>query len=234
MKSSPHHGTAPAFPPACPYERRRRAENGWTRAPNRRPRSRSIAFTLIELLAVIVLMMIVIILAISAVHRFGEELRLSETIRMINTQCQLARQEALAKGHITEVRFLLRDGEWSAFQTVVYRAGGTVRPISRLEVFPSGIVLEPSPGASPLFAALHGGTMDTPQYQTLEWRGLRFMPSGEAIGLSGQPLDPLSSYLSLVHRGNLDPARPPGGGMPANYATLKIAPATSQMVVYRP
>ena len=192
-------------------------------------------YTLVEVLAVIGIMIAVLSLTIPTVGNIRSSAWLNEAAEIVSQQFLVARQQAIGKGMVAEVRFLEKDNRWFGVQTVIYLQGGAVEPLTAVAKFPEGVAIEVSERLSPFLNSLNSETTTLNQYGAVNWRGLRFTPSGEATGPESAPaLSADRAFLTIVLNHDLSASRPAGGAPPSNYATVQVTPATGRVTVYRP
>lgn len=211
------------------------------------------AMTLVELLMVLVLLGILTGLALPRVNSLFDGYRVRKGAATLFHHFQTARQEAIARGVVTEVRFFERNGRWIAVQSFVSSASGdpaAADALLPLEQLPDGVVMEGANATtSPLLSsAPAGGSVMSTRLGDLNWRGIRFSPAGTAGPLVGGPLpdtpgEPTRQVaLTLVNNFvTLLPERDTGSNPYTNdsgraiiFTTLQITPATGRLTLYQP
>ena len=198
---------------------------------NPRPPSRR-AFTLVELLVVLVIFSVVAVLAMPPLQSILTRSSLDRGGQMIGDNILRARQEAVSRNRDVEVRFYrITSGKlqgWCGIQSFRIEQnadGSTLAPIGPIAYLPSGIVIAESETLSPLLAAdptLRGST-NLPAYRDVVFAGFRY----RANGSTGTELTTANNYLTVQ-------SVTAPGAPPANYYTLQVNPITGKVTTFRP
>lgn len=185
------------------------------------------AFSLVELLVVIVIMSILIAAAVPALNSVARGSNLNRAGQMVGDQIALARLAAVGRNREVQVRLYELsngfDAGWRGIQVwrMEQSATGSIGvPASRFILLPEGVLIEPD--RSPLLGAdvTVSGTNAFPSHGNVSYRGFRFRPNGAmSAGVSAS-----NNYLTL--------RQAEGGG--ANYYTVQVDPLTGKTTVYRP
>jgi uncharacterized protein (TIGR02596 family) len=193
-----------------------------------------LAFTLVELLAVVSIIAILAVLVIPAFGALTAASRITNSALLVAGQLDLARQTALAENRLVEVRVyaMPKDPdivEWRAMQIL----GADGAPLDRLQLLPEGTVMDPDPAFSTLLSPANNntGTVKIPAHGTCQYKAMRFAANGStSLPASGAAPNNDEWFLSI--RNSTDP---PEGGRPAkNFATVIIDPVTGRVRIFRP
>ena len=180
-----------------------------------------------ELLVVMCIMTLLLFLIAPTIRGVIEGSDVQSSARIVNDHIQLARQLALTKNRITQVRFYQITGvENMPGAAVAVYYDDTQLQASKVVRLPSSIVFSSDPTTSSLFRAvgtftgsdLVGGT-DT------SYTGVKMRPDGSAN------IDPGSTY-TLTIIASTAPIR--ANNLPANFATVQLDPATGITRIYQP
>ena len=216
--------------------------------PGRRRRSRRCrAFTIIELLVVVAIMLTLAALSLPALHSLLPASQLAQASQMLENGIGLARQTALARNALVEVRlYRVADpemagetagnpatGKYRAFQAFVYNDAGTATPLTKPQYFPKLIVADANATLSPLLAAAQAKAWSASDPQPpLPRVGtsytacvFAFQPDGSTNLAVGQ------TWFVTVHPleggDNL-------GALPKNFTLLQVDPVNGHVQEYRP
>jgi len=184
-------------------------------------------FTLIEVMMVLAVLAMMVGLVIPTFNSMLQGQALSRQGEILNDQMNMARQLATTRNRTIELRLVSRTNEGETrWATQIFESGqgaSAARPISRLERFADGIVVNPSADLSPMLGALDGGSADFSAFGQSEYLALRFLPNGRLEKNFATKKD----YLTL--QGRRDDLR-----NPINYFTIQVNPVTGRIGIYRP
>lgn len=229
-----------------------------------KPSLRSRAFSLIELVVVISVLAIIAAFSVPAVTSMLQGSSLTQASQLLVDQMNLARQLALSKNTIIEVRFYRygdpdspgedvskpRDGKFRAMQVFEVLANGAAIPAGKFEEFPNSILLSanretPDSGISSL---LDKGNLKTPEdfgKKDSYHISLPELPKGikkqyEFVSFRFMPdgsttLGPTSLWYITMHGIN-DRQKSKDGKVapPDNFFTLQLDPVTGATKIFRP
>ena len=196
------------------------------------PRGSLAGFSLLELLVVVAILAILATFAVSSIQSPKSSAQLDGAARQWADEIRLARQLAMARGSLVEVRFVyLNEPEpgwnglqiWSASMETNTTNRTGHQPERRLLRLPEGVALSTNSAVSALLGnlALSGNTNFAGGASA--WRGFTFSPDGEASDLPAT-----NSFLTLT------PRREATNSSPSNFATLVIQPRLGTVTVHRP
>ena len=131
------------------------------------------AFTLVELLGVIVIIGILATFIIPSVTSLVAGSSLTQGSQMIDDQLGLSRQTALSKNQVVEVRFYQYadsnvagetagnpgSGKFRSIQSFARLASGTFVPIGKVQILPAGIIIDSGATLSPILSTAAGSTL---------------------------------------------------------------------------
>ena len=211
------------------------------------------AFTLIELLLVVIVMVLIMTLVAPALNTLMESNNIARAGQMLSDQIKLARQTATSGNHTVEVRLIelppLTGGTagynaiqlWTAIPPPL--AGVvTYAPSSKMVVFPYGISISGSKlgvgnvsGMSYFLLYLSSSTIPAGFPTAGDYYvAFEIKPTGliNPISTVARIFPSMSQiYLTVV------PARNAGSTVtttPVNFATIQINPMTGSTLIYRP
>lgn len=208
------------------------------------------AFTLVELLAVVAIMGLMLALAGSGASSLMTTLRMKEAIQTVGNSMEHARQLAMTSNHEVVFRIykVQNDRGEDAWRSMEF---GTVNivtnpdiagykdptaanyeppftPAGAPEKLPEGVVFHPGATYSTLLAEnqtdLVRGAETAPNGQTRSYVSFRYLPDGRCSLSTAQKWT-----LTLVKQ-----EEAASGGLPANFATMQLEPATARVRFYRP
>jgi uncharacterized protein (TIGR02596 family) len=185
------------------------------------------AFSLVELLFVIVIMAILVALAIPAVQGVMSSRDLGDAGGIITTQLQAARQAAVTRNAAVQLQILkvvdIRTGDPSAFRvvrTLIMEQGSREwRPLGRHEWLPEGTWVDEATDKSPMLSQqvsvtnLPAGI--SPSAAVGAW--LMFDGSG------GASVDNSSNWITIASRSNTN-----------DFLTVQIEPVSGRVRTFRP
>ena len=194
------------------------------------------AFSLLELLAVLLILSIAAVLVLPAFNTTKNANDLTNASQLASAHFSQARQAAIARNRNVEVRLykFLRMGQerYRAFQIFIDSdSNGTWRPTGRLENLPQGICFDSGAALSPLISTsteLDGiqSKVTLPGISSYRYVRFTFRPDGSVVLDQSQP----STFLTL-----LDVRTPKEvNKLPANYSMIQIFTARGALRVYRP
>lgn len=195
------------------------------------------AFSLIELLTVVAVAAVLAGLAISAFGGNAESYRITATAQGVADAFSLARETAVTKNSLTEVRIYGLPDFGADSGTDVYRAvqvfsvkNGNATPVSKPFMFPQGIVANPNAPQSSLFSLpSQSSTVPISGYQTSKYISVMFGADGTIRGNSSLGTQD-EWYLTIQPQKFLDTT----GAWPDNYATVILNPFTPKVSIYQP
>ena len=231
-----------------------------------RPRSRncSRAFSLIELLVVVVIIGIVARFAVPAVGSLLRGSALTQAATLLTDQVSLARQHALSRNRVVEVRFYrfwdpeqagekaTDDPASAPFRALQYLEIGEQaipNPVGKVARFPDSMMMNPSETFSTILgtnvttrlvkkASLDRNDPDLPRGidKNYDYIAFRFQPDGStSLSPTGSSTGPSSGGRWFITVHAIsDLARTTGGEPPPNFATWMIDPVSGSSKVFRP
>jgi uncharacterized protein (TIGR02596 family) len=219
------------------------------------------AFSLVELLVVIAVIGIIATFAIPAVTGMLKGSSLTTAAGLMVDQMSLARQHALSKNRIVEVRFYRfadnevpgevaadpSTGHFRAFQFFEMSEAGIMVPVGKVVRFPESIIMNPGATLSNLLMEDPTRVIDANPAKDPEMpRGVvhnykyvafRFFPDGSTslspIGTAGQPSDGGRWFITIHSISDL--VRTNDNAIPPpNFVTWMIDPVSGTSKVLRP
>lgn len=216
----------------------------------------SLAFTLIEILLVIVLVSILMSIAAPAVSSMVHAYKLTQSAQLISGQLGYARQLALTKNHAVEVRFYrygdiysqgedptnASSGKFRAFQTFKVLETGVLIPLTEVFTLASSSIIMDSGSTLSTIIGKATGSTSVPSLTTgtllnvsIQSAGLnydavafRFLPDGSTT----LPLQTSTQlwFITLHDLAKGDKLDAP----PPNFITLQINPSNGKIRTYNP
>jgi len=200
--------------------------NAMTRATLRR------SFTLLELLAVVTVLAVLVALVMAAYAGVVQATAVTTGAGMIEDELTQGRADAVAQNTTVEVRLYdvppaagAAPG-YDAMQLHWLKPDGTTPAAAIAVILPSWVVIDPTASYSPLIAlnpqtrAPDGADMRL----NSQTRVFHFLPDGST------DLNPATNWFLTVRAASQsDPAH-----FPANWACVRLDPATGRAQVYRP
>ncbi len=202
-----------------------------------RPASRG--FSLIEMLLVLVIIGIVAALVVPAADTVIRGMRLTQATQTVMDQLAIARQAAIGKNRIVEVRFYQFADPETPSSTVSFRAMQSLEminsrglaPLNNVIFLPVSTIMDAAPTLSSLLdpsaRTLCSGTDSLPRVGTnYHYIAVRFRPDGSTDLLpTGGPW-----FLTIHAEVSGDSLSRP----PANFSTVEIDPVNGDLKVFRP
>ena len=203
--------------------------------------SRRAGFSLLELIVVISVIVVVIAMVVPAFNNLARGSHLTTAAASVLDELNLARQTALARNRVVEVRFYALPDEISP--TRAYRAlwslvsdeaGEHLSPLGAIKRFPMGLVALDDVNFSTLLsdrtrpraAAEVENLANAP---ATPFKAIRFRPTG------GAELSPFTSTNDLWFLTIKNEQDPVDAGRPAaNFATIQLDPVTGRARQLRP
>ena len=200
------------------------------------------AFSLVELLVVIVIIGIIGSFAVPAVGQLLKGSALTQAANILTDQTAAARQQALTRNRSVEVRFFsFVDPEQVGETTPYFRAiqyfeiadGGIPNPTGRYVRFPNTVIMNPDPTLSSMLSdtptSPNTNDPDLPRGvgRKYTYVSFRFQPDG-ATSLPATSL----SFIT-VHLLN-DLGRATASNPPPNFFTWMIDPVSGSSKIMRP
>lgn len=196
-------------------------------------------FSLIELLVVIAIMSVITLASMPTFQKISRAATLNSASQILADHFSLARQTALAKNCIIEVRIYQfrsasqTDSVYRALQIFQHRdREDDYQPLTKVIYFPNETKLvDDSRNTSLLSIAGQPFSPTTtdpkiPGYgMNYKYLSFQFRPDGQTN------LDPSENWFVTVAMEN-SPAL--NGGLPANFATVQIDPVSGSVRLYRP
>lgn len=195
---------------------------------------RKTAFTLIELLTVVVLMMVFMALAVPAVNSMLSGLNITRAGQQFADQIISGRQSALTRNRDVEVRFIeYGSGGSTGFRGMqiwmVDEAGSVRTPISRMVTLPDGVIINSNTSYSPLVfgqGSTISGQTNFGARGMCQYKGFRFRANGQTDISTGNGTNSLN-FITLQSATD-------AGSPPKNFFTIQINPFTGKLNVLRP
>lgn len=216
-------------------------------------------FSLIELIAVMAIITIIITMAIPAASGILKGSQMTQAANMLTDQINFARQTALTKNSMVEVRFLRfgdpeqpgekvsdpTTGKFRAIQIYSVLNSNTAVPVGKVQILPPSVMLNNTQFSNLLPQSKGSGTDPTqPHYGTpqptdpplprnigtnYDYYSFRFLPDGST---SLQPATVWYVTLNLVN--DLNKLQAGGTLKQVNFFTLQIDPVSGATKSYRP
>ena len=224
-----------------------------THSSNRR------AFSLLELLAVILIIGIVAVFVTPAISTILRGSQISQAEQMLTDQVKLARQLALTKNRSIEVRFIRYGDPEIPGEQKTNPASGSYRAIQILEVLDSGVILPlDKPQLLPQATVLNAGSLSTlisdgtmtVKHANAERQVVNGIESGGDPALprgiernydfvafrflrdgSTNLTQTGTAWCVTLHNMN---DKPTGTNLPSNFVTLQIDPVSGAVRIFRP
>ena len=202
---------------------------------------RRAGFSLIEMLAVIAILVVLIGVLVPAFHSVGRASQLTNATAIVVDEFNLARQTALARNRIVEVRFYSLRHEldstraYRAVRTLVADEDGKVMlPLEPLKTFPIGIVALKDDQFSTLLSdtlrpSQTTDTEDLPSAPATPYKALRFRPTG-GVELTDYTSSNDTWFLTLKNETDPNTSQRPAN----NFATIQVDPVTGRTRQFRP
>lgn len=179
------------------------------------------AFSLIELLLVVVIFAVLAGMALTGFNSISASAKIQRAGDTVADALILSRQQALTRNAIVEMRiFQDASGRSRSFQ-LFERQGTNLSSISRKAVLPDGILFLDS--LSPLLTAAPASSYPAP------CRLITLQPNGEPLLPAGLSTNLASGYLTIGMERDAGT-----DGFPKNHATIFINPYTGLVNIYRP
>lgn len=206
------------------------------------PAARSRAFSLIEILAVVVIILVLMALLVPATSSLVRAMNMSRAASLLTDEMNYARQTALTRNRDVEVRFYkmdskIADGEkrYLAFRSFLVNGTNAAQPLGRVKHLPENVVLAEDAKYSTLLDPGRSGL--TQGHETIpglsspaEYVSFLFRANG---GTSLRPVNPPEgNWFLTIHLENA-PTNPVTG-IPDNYFTAQIDPVNGRLRSYRP
>jgi uncharacterized protein (TIGR02596 family) len=205
-----------------------------------------IGFTLVEVLIVITVMLLLLTIAGSGVGGMLDSLRMKEAIETVRSTMEQARQSAMISNKEITVRiYKLKDEfgveNWSEIEFGVAKlvtdpdAPGYEDPtvpgykpkferIRSVERLPHGMIFHPASTYSQLIDSAQSDLESGIDGNERQYIAFRFGPDGRCNLPANKKWT-----LTLVKESDLKDS-----GLPPNYATMQLDPATARVRIYRP
>jgi len=192
-------------------------------------------FTLIEMMAVILVVTILIALSLPALSSLMEGNNLARAGQTLSDQINLARQIASARNSAVEIRFVKNDpaitNGFAALQLWLLDTSGNYKAVTKPTYLPKGTIISENSSFSSVFNATNNlsATNSIPAnsgaLSNLKYAAVQIRPSGVMI----PKMDMKDAGLTLITSRYAS-----GSTLPNNYVTIQINPLTSTPLVYRP
>jgi len=192
------------------------------------------AFSLLELLMVIILIIFLLALAVGGYGAMTQAAALTTGADLIRDALDEARQNAMTQNTTVEVRLYAANSgnglpypiAYNVLQLHWLKSDKTTPPAGHLLSLPVSVVIDGTPEHSPLVATDSLKPTPDPADTRLNehTRAFRFLPDGTT------DLDPGGKwFLTLRAASQANPAR-----FPSNWACVEVDPATGRAQIYRP
>ena len=202
-------------------------------------RSSRLGFSLLEMLAVILIIGIIAGVLVPAASGIVRGTRLTQATQTIVDELGVARQTAIGKNRLVEVRLYQYADPQTPASSSRFRAVQTFQvvnsrwffPLDKVQPFPTSTIMDSAPGLSsvldPTTRPPSAGTDPIPVVGTnYQYVAIRFHPDGSTDLLAtGGPW-----FLTLHDEVNGDALNQP----PANFSTVEIDPVNGSLHVFRP
>ena len=202
-------------------------------------RSTCSAFSLVEMMVVILIISIIAAFAVPVVTGINRSSQLARGTQILADQLTLARQTAISRNRQVEVRFYqFADPEtpgsrtsFRALQTLEVINARAVSPLDRVQTLPTSVIFDSAATLSSLFDSAKKpavrGADPLPRVGTnYQYVSLRFRPDGSTDLLPTQ-----GPWFVTVHE------EIHGDGLakpPANFVTVEIDPINGGLKFFRP
>lgn len=210
-----------------------------------RGEGRDAGFSLVELLMVICITALLAAGLVQGIGSLQRGLAISRAATMVSDTLVKARQLAISRCRVTEVRFYKIPPE-AGSATVIFRAlqirimderGEASEPVGNLVKFPAGTACNTSAAFSPLLNTVNrplGSSTSVPGYgnTSYSYNSFRYLPNGSTDLSATPPTPPKAWCLTVV---NDTPAiNVTSGSIPKNYACITVNPLTGKPDIFRP
>ncbi len=204
-------------------------------------------FTLVELLAVMIIITILFSITVPAALSLQQGNNIAAASQSVSDQIAIARQVAASRNQAVEVRFVT-PATWIAQTGVNYagyhavqlwapnEAGTATIPLGNAFNLPTGIEVSASSSLSPLLAKYSKANSVATGAMAGKYVSFFVRPNGNVVttGTTLPPTNgngsPIQSYFFTVV-----PARSDGlDTLPTNYSSLQVNPDTAHTTAYRP
>jgi uncharacterized protein (TIGR02596 family) len=185
---------------------------------------KSSAFSLLELLVVMMFMAILMGMAIPAMNSIVGASGITRGGQMLGDQIIFARQVAVSKNREIEVRLIfVTTGSDPAYRAIQIWTVGDGAPVSKLVRLPDNALIASAPELSPLLTAdaAVAGTTNFSALGSCSYKGFRIRANGALASTVN-----LSNNFLTVQRTN--------GPLPANFYALSVNPLTGHVSIIRP
>jgi len=223
----------------------------------RTPPRKNHGFSLLELIAVIVIIGIVAAFAVPAASTILKGSQMTQASQIVVDQISLARQQALARNRAAEVRFIRytdpevpgdkgpdgKDGAFRAIQVFEVLENGVAVPLDKPQLLPQSVVMN----AGKELSSLLGDTSTTgwpkevnkskvKSDKTAPKLPRKIEDEYEYVAFRFMPdgstnLKPTDKWFVTIHNMN---DKPTGTNPPNNFFTLQIDPVSGASKGYRP
>jgi uncharacterized protein (TIGR02596 family) len=189
------------------------------------------AFSLVELLVVMAILAVLASLGMVAFQSTSQGNALARTGQDVADTIVMARQQAMARNRRVEIRFLKlpAPGGATAFRAVqawsVRDDQGTLEPLTRVSLFPNGVMVAETAQLSPLLQSPPASQgRQTYGGQTRDYSAFTILANGALEGATSEE----ASFLTLINE------RHAAQSEPANFSAIAVNPITGETTLFRP
>lgn len=192
------------------------------------PRGDKAAFSLVELLMVMVIISLLLVFGMAGFSSIFRASRLSSSGQLVQSEIMAARQQAVTFSREVEVRFFQTGSGtnrvWNGVQGFSSDAAGNFTALRRAVLLPDGVVMDEA-HSTLLVSAPVSGTTNFGAYGSQAYRSFRFRPGG-------------NTQMALTTNNNTLILRSAGAGssnsLPANFFAFVVTPLNGKTLTFQP